>query len=156
SQAKKDRLGATGPWLSGDVLPDIITLSVQLKRRRLVDVLRKSSDEDLSKARDELRRFLVMFADFVRLMEWVLGKNALGMSIVREIDRSSDPRFQATLLLLWLVVKQKPDMAAGMAQLLQLEETVRTAVDNNRILQLLRTEVPEFSELLSPERLKAV
>jgi hypothetical protein len=130
-------------------------LAKLLGDQSLVDILAASSDKALTVARDDLRKFLEMFGDMAQVLEAVFGKHAFGFGVIGEIGRSSDPKSQARLLLLWLMLKQSAEMGKGIDELLKSAEAARVGVRAYRGLELLREKVPAFSDALAPSRLQS-
>jgi hypothetical protein len=154
-RARTDKLTGAGPWLADDTAPTLVMLAKLLRDQSLVDILATSSDKALTVARDDLQKFLEMFGGMAQVLEAVFGKHAFGFGVVGEIGRSSDPKSQARLLLLWLMLKQSAELGKGIDELLKSAEAARVGVRAYRGLELLREKVPAFSDALRPSRLQS-
>jgi len=92
--------------------------------------LELATDNDLERARDEVRTLLGLLTGFGA----VFGRRAPLLALFRELDATT-PLGQAMFLMLWLVFRQGDP-----------------ALQTLQLLQMLATKIPAVEDLLTPER----
>jgi len=153
-RARVDRMGKTGPWLTGDLGPELKQLSKSFSSVSMINVLADTTDEELIEARNELRNILSTLERASVMAEGLLGRGALGLGRVREIA-NLPPVGQSSFLLLWLVLRRERAIIEGLNVIVKQAHTWLPHVASAEALAQLRAEVPGIAELMSYRRIKS-
>jgi hypothetical protein len=153
-RARTDRLANSGPWLEGDLAPDLSKLSRLIASTAQLE-LAQSSDDVLDVARVELREFLVTINTAARMLKTLFGPDAFGYGMFGQLFAVDSAKGQATSLLGWMLLRQDEELHAGMRQFIGLSPQAQATERLYEITNQLRAEVPELADVLSPERLGA-
>lgn len=151
-RARTDRLAAAGPWLEGDLAPDLARLGHLLAANPMLE-LAQQPDAKLDAARIEAQEFLTTITIAARMFARLFGKDAFGYGMLGDLFSLSKGEGQAMLLLGWLLLRQDESLHEGMRQMAGLSNQARAMERLYEISEDLRQEVPALSETLSPERL---
>jgi hypothetical protein len=151
-RARTDRLAAAGPWLEGDLAPDLARLGHLLAANPMLE-LAQQPDAKLDAARIEAQEFLTTITTAARMFARLFGKDAFGYGMLGDLFSLSKGEGQAMLLLGWLLLRQDESLHEGMRQMAGLSNQARAMERLYEISEDLRQEVPALSETLSPERL---
>ena len=119
SKARTDRMKGGEPWLKNDITPILVEVAHRAFDRPLVDILRETPREVVVDARNELAQLFHILDQVSLILERAYGKHAFGLGVIGDIARNSDPSQQAIMLLLWLALRQNPQMKEGMQALLK-------------------------------------
>ncbi len=152
-RARIDRVSGLPPWLQGDAAEALGSLSSLLQPDQLRNALNSATDQDLLAARDELRSVLSLFRSVALIAEAVFGRGAFGFAVFRDLDAAKPPS-QAFFMLIWLVLRKRPPFADGLELLTQWEPTLTASVPLYEGLLQLAAEVPAFSDLITPRRVR--
>lgn len=153
-RARTDRLAAAGPWLEGDLAPDLTRLGHLLAATPMVELAQRP-DAMLDAARIEAKAFLTTITIAARVFGRVFDKDAFGYGMLGDLFSLKKGKGQATLLLGWLLLRQDESLHEGMRQMAGLSEQAKAMERLLEISEDLRQEVPALSNALSPERLGA-
>jgi hypothetical protein len=153
-RARTDHLATSGPWLEGDLAPDLARLGHLLAGTSMRE-LAQAPDASLDAARIELKEFVTTFTTAARMFERLFGKDAFGYGMLRDLFAIGESKGQATFLLGWLLLRQDESLHEGMRQLCGLSGQAQATERLYAVCQELRHEVPALAEVLSPERLGA-
>jgi hypothetical protein len=118
-RARKDTLNGAGPWLTGDIAPELERIEELVSGTSLTAILDAASGERVVQARNELTTLLVILTALSFAGKVKRGRPGFGLGMVRDIAGKSNPRQQAILLLLWLALRQDPAMQNGMSTILE-------------------------------------
>jgi hypothetical protein len=151
-RARTDRLAAAGPWLEGDLAPDLARLGHLLAANPMLE-LAQQPDTKLDAARIEAQEFLTTITTAARMFARLFGKDAFGYGMLGDLFSLSKGEGQAMLLLGWLLLRQDESLHEGMRQMAGLSNQARAMERLYEISEDLRQEVPALSETLSPERI---
>jgi hypothetical protein len=152
-RARSDRLANSGPWLEGDLGPDMIKLARLMASTQLAEVAEATADEELDVARQEFRQFIVTMSTAARMLQHQFGPDAFGYGMLARIFDFKSARGQATALLGWMALRQDEAVRQGMGQLAGLRAQAQATERLAEIVEQMREAVPELADLLSPERL---
>ncbi len=114
SRARKDQINGMGPWLTGSISPDLTWMARCVFDRPLIEVLEETPWETIEAARNELSRGFYILDKASLILEQTHRKHAFGLGVIGDIARNADTHLQATMLLLWLALRQDEQMKEGM------------------------------------------
>ncbi|HEU5106732.1 MAG TPA: hypothetical protein VFU11_12945 [Solirubrobacterales bacterium] len=153
-RARVDRLKDGEPWFEGDSAEDFRRLSAAVDRRSLAQCAQAGAEE-LDVARHELRNFWQVFEAIEPLFRRVLGSEAFGFGTVSAVFAGQTEEDQPFLLLMWLALREDPDLRRGMARMTAVLPDALAAREALEIIEILRAEVPAFADAVSDEVLGA-
>jgi hypothetical protein len=115
--ARDDRIAGNEPRFTGSSEAHLLMLARMLGDRPLASLVAVHSDDELEKARCEVRSLLELVSVFATMIERVLGGDTGGYrTIARALDLRT-PRSQASMLIAWLALRQDPELVRGLRDL---------------------------------------
>ncbi len=158
-RARKDRLLGQGPLYVGESEDLLKEMSTTIGRLFAPEVLEeelgKLTDEDLARARDEMRLVLAPIEMFSLFADRIFGRGAFGLSLALDALHRMDPLAQAWGLMAWIMFGRRgtAEMQQNMEGYLRNARGLQSQLRWVPLLEQLVIEVPALSELLSPRRL---
>jgi hypothetical protein len=153
-RARTDHLVAAGPWLEGDLAPDLARLGHLVATNPMLE-LAQQSDAKLDAARIEAKEFLTTITVAARMFARMFDKDAFGYGMLGDLFSLGEGKGQAMFFLGWLLLRQDESLHDGMRQMAGLSDQAQAMQRLYEISEDLREEVPALSNALSPERLGA-
>jgi hypothetical protein len=114
-RARRDHLGEMGPWFEGSSADDLRRLSSAISTASPATIA-TADDRELDAARAELRAFFQTIFEVSAILVRLLGRGALGLDTVTGVFAAMSERFQPFVLLVWMVLREDPDLRRGMAE----------------------------------------
>lgn len=120
-RARTERVGGARPWLAGgvDISESLKMCSSLLCEHPPGKDLEAARDVDLLRVRDEARQFLTFLESVSATLDKLLGRGALGFSVLADLIREMGPKDQAMTLLFWMMFRSW-GLGKGMDALLEL------------------------------------
>lgn len=112
-QARRERIGREQPWLRGVLSDQLSRFTATIRPERLRDAVAMASDEELQRARDELKAFLKFLYTARVMLESITGREgAFGLARMphpNELEHAVMPG----MLLGWLAFRRDPALRSG-------------------------------------------
>lgn len=145
-RARRDHLGEMGPWFEGNSADDLRRLSSAISTASPATIV-TADDRELDAARAELRAFFQTIFEVSAILVRLLGRGALGLDTVAGVFAAMSERLQPFVLLIWMVLREDPDLRRGMAE---NNAVLPEATANRAAFEMLiglREQGPAFSGL---------
>ena len=150
--AREQRIGTIGPWLSGEQLNDISEIFGELN---FSATLSDATDDELIQARDEFRALFDSLESVGQVMDKTFGKRAFGFSPIAGLMQNTPAIFQPLLLLSWIACRKNKDTEESAKLLIENENTRATLISIDKAFETMKTEIPNIATILSPNKMKA-
>lgn len=150
-RAHTHRIGTAEPWLPRNGIKETLGLvSPFLGQCRWTAELTTLTEADFCQARDEVRSWLEVLAQFSAIFDQLFGKGAFGLSVMSKMIRSMKVEDQAIVLVMWTIVRFKhPMVLPGIAIWVEAMPKLTAGIEAWHLLKRLRNEVPGLAEILS-------
>lgn len=150
--AREQRIGTIGPWLSGEQLNDISEIFGKLN---FSAILSDTTDDELIQARDEFRAFFDSLGSVGQVMDKTFGKSAFGFSAIGGLMQNTPAIFQPLLLLFWIAHWKNKDTEESAKLFIENKNKCATLIFVDRVFETVKTEIPNIAATLSPKKMKA-
>jgi len=150
--AREQRIGTIGPWLSGEQLNDISEIFGKLN---FSAILSDTTDDELIQARDEFRAVFDSLGSVGQVMDKTFGKAAFGFSAVGGLLQNTPATFQPLLLLFWIACRKNKDTEESAKLLVENKYKCATLISLDKAFETMKTEIPDIAAILSPKKMKA-
>ena len=155
ARARSEGLAGGEPWLRGELEDALQDLSRMLRDFSPHRELDQAADEELARARDDLRILLGCIVSLPQVLEQVLGRDALGLGGFAAAIRHMHPMTRALLLLFWLRLHRAGYTAKIETLVSAAQFWLQVGAPAIRQLQDLREAVPATAEALSSKQIAA-
>jgi hypothetical protein len=150
--AREQRIGTIGPWLSGEQLNDISEIFGKLN---FSAILSDTIDDELIQARDEFRVVFDSLGSVGQVMDKTFGKAAFAFSAVGGLLQNTPATFQPLLLLFWIACRKNKDTEESAKLLIENKNKCATLISLDKAFETMKTEIPDIVAILSPKKMKA-
>jgi len=122
---------------------------------RFSQTVQRATDEELLRARDDLRLFLEAFGSFGSVTSEAFGPGAYGLTAFARFVAKLSPRAQQGLLLLWIELRRLPETEGAEEVLAAGRTWLDEGAPRYEAIRTLALEVPALRPLFTPKRLSA-
>ncbi len=156
-RARIDRVLDADPWLprDEDMRPVLTEFADLFRKTPFREVVERTADEDLLKARDQLRAFTSLMSTFGVLAQAFAGRGSFGLTELGKTFLEFGPSDRARLFLLWLVIRRSEGMRKGMEPFVALAGAWQAAPPPEpELLERLRGAAPDLARTMDPKRVR--
>ncbi len=157
-RARTDRIGGVEPWLPEHWPEDLLVEASRfLGQVRWSDELAPLTDEQLLQARDELRPWLDALGGYSLIFDQLLGRGALGLSVLGEAIRGVGPPEQGLWVLMWAIgqFRGPADLRDGIGAVGMIDPEWLDGLRSWEAFERMKDEIPGLAEALPPRELAA-
>jgi DNA-binding transcriptional MerR regulator len=153
-RARTDVLPSGEPWLTSDPRADLIAIGRLFNFKELDPGLHRVDDEELAKARDEVKAFVALMISMSAVIRQGFDRWAYGFGLFGTWAEEllGEPKGQQRLFLMWLALRTG-ELRAGMETIMEHSGAVAQAQDQLALLEELRVAVPAVGAVISSREL---
>ena len=129
-RARTDKWEGGDPWLQDDYSPTLRSVSARLADASCSDLIGDPGSEQLNVGREEyfyLRNFVLYGA--ASLADQLNDANAFGFGLIARILADTSIETERMMLLLWLIIRQEPEIQKGAHEFIRANLAVATKAD---------------------------